>query len=424
MSEWVTKALAEICPTISAGGTPTSDRAEFYGGGIPFVTIEDITRAGRTIERTVRSLTPDGLAASAAWLVPPGHILYSMYASLGKVVINSIPVATNQAILALRPDSEQIDTTFLFYVLQSIEPTVKGLAAQTTQANLSAQIVRRFRVQFPREPKAQRRIAEILGTVDEAIEATEALIAKQQQVKAGLMHDLFTRGLTSDGNLRPLASAAPALYQETPLGLLPKEWTATTVADCLLGIEAGKSPECPDTPAVGDQWGVLKVGAIHPDGLREHENKVVLSLLLRTSSYLVAEGDLLFSRANTSELVGLSCHVLTQPRNLMLSDKTLRLRVRPEQMTTRFLFWALQTATSRRQIENAATGTSGSMKNISQSGVRGIGCARPKLDEQKQITDRIDTASAALAAEAARLAKLRQQKQGLMQALLTPPGGG
>ncbi len=47
-----------------------------------------------------------------------------------------------------------------------------------------------------------------------------------------------------------------------------------------------------------------------------------------------------------------------------------------------------------------------------------------KLDEQKQITDRIDTASAALAAEAARLAKLRQQKQGLMQALLTPPGGG
>jgi len=350
-------------------------------------------------------------------------------AQTGKVALyrgEFVEACVNEHLFILRNTDGSVDQEFLYYavLLPETQTKIARRITGSAQPGLNTQFVDAVRLALPASPVQQRRIAEILGTVDEAIEATEALIAKQQQVKAGLMHDLLTRGLTPDGQLRPTPSAAPALYQETPLGLLPKEWTATTVADCLLGIEAGKSPECPDTPAVGDQWGVLKVGAIHPDGLREHENKVVLSLLLRTSSYLVAEGDLLFSRANTSELVGLSCHVLTQPRNLMLSDKTLRLRVRPEQMTTRFLFWALQTATSRRQIENAATGTSGSMKNISQSGVRGIGCARPKLDEQKQITDRIDTASAALAAEAARLAKLRQQKQGLMQALLTPPGGG
>ncbi len=62
----------------------------------------------------------------------------------------------------------------------------------------------------------QRRIAEILSTVDEAIEQTEALIAKYQQIKAGLMHDLFTRGVTPDGHLRPTRTQAPHLLQRIP----------------------------------------------------------------------------------------------------------------------------------------------------------------------------------------------------------------
>ena len=56
------------------------------------------------------------------------------------------------------------------------------------------------------------------------IEQTETLIAKYQQIKAGLMHDLFTRGVTPDGKLRPTRAEAPQLYQESPLGWIPKEW--------------------------------------------------------------------------------------------------------------------------------------------------------------------------------------------------------
>lgn len=70
----------------------------------------------------------------------------------------------------------------------------------------------------------QRRIAEILSTLDEAIEQTEALIAKHQQIKVGLMHDLFTRGVTPDGQLLPTCKQAPDLYKESPLGWVPKEW--------------------------------------------------------------------------------------------------------------------------------------------------------------------------------------------------------
>ena len=89
----------------------------------------------------------------------------------------------------------------------------------------------------------QRRIAEILETVDKAIEQTEALIAKYQQVKTGLMHDLFTRGVTPDGGLRPTHAQAPQIYKEDPtLGWIPKEWeiehSTFTQNDITYGIVA------------------------------------------------------------------------------------------------------------------------------------------------------------------------------------------
>ncbi len=69
--------------------------------------------------------------------------------------------------------------------------------------------------------------------MDEAIEQTEALIVKYQQIKAGLMHDLFTRGVTPNGKLRPPRSEAPQLYKKSPLGWIPKEWDYQTLDDLL-----------------------------------------------------------------------------------------------------------------------------------------------------------------------------------------------
>lgn len=320
----------------------------------------------------------------------------------------------------LKPDESRINPAYLAKQLGT--PAVVNYFARrasgSTRYGLSSATIASTPIPLAPLPQ-QRRIAEILGTVDEVIEQTEALIAKQQQVKAGLMHDLFTRGVTATGQLRPPPAEAPHLYHPSPLGPIPKEWEPTTIGACLIGIDAGKSPECPDTPPTSDQWGVLKVGAVHPDGLRTEESKVILNPALQNPAYLVTKDDLLFSRANTSELVGLSCHVTIEPRNLMLSDKTLRLRSNTSRMTTRFMFWTLQTAASRRQIENAATGTSNSMKNIGQGSLRDIACLRPELDEQTRITERIDALWTDLAAETAHLAKLRQQKQGLMHDLLT-----
>lgn len=319
-----------------------------------------------------------------------------------------------------RPRSE-LDSRFTGYAVNSISANrhKSRMGQGSSVFHISPEQVSRLRLRFPSNICEQQRIADVLLTIDDTIERTEALIAKTQQIRTGLMHDLFTRGVTPDGELRPPREEVPTMYKESPFGWIPKEWNVSTVGECLSSIDAGHSPECPDTPARGDQWGVLKVGAVDPDGFREEENKTVLDSRLHNSSLLVHAGDLLLSRANTVDLVGVVCHVSVSPRNLMLSDKTLRLRPIPSRVQDRFLFWSLQLRSLRQQIENAASGTSGSMKNISQKSVRTLQVALPDLEEQSRLVARIDASATTSNALNQEMVKLRLLKAGLMHDLLT-----
>ena len=82
---------------------------------------------------------------------------------------------------------------------------------------------------FPTDIKEQKRIASILSTCDTVIQKTQSTIEKYKAIKQGMMQDLFTRGLTKDGKLRPSFKDAPELYKESELGMIPKEWEVKTV---------------------------------------------------------------------------------------------------------------------------------------------------------------------------------------------------
>ena len=143
-------------------------------------------------------------------------------ATLGESKIAACEVCTNQGFKSLIPFSG-VDSKFLFYQIVLNKERYKGLGIGSTFLEVNKRDTERFEVLIAPEPQ-QRRIAEILSTLDEAIEQTEALIAKMQQVKAGLMHDLFTRGVTPNGRLRPTREQAPGLYKESPIGWIPREW--------------------------------------------------------------------------------------------------------------------------------------------------------------------------------------------------------
>jgi type I restriction enzyme S subunit len=103
----------------------------------------------------------------------------------------------------------------------------------------------------------------------------------------------------------------------------------------------------------------------------------------------------------------------------MLSDKTLRLVVDPSRAEAEFIARVLATYSVRRQIANSGTGSSGSMKNISQDDIRSFLVPYPPLDEQRLILMRLRGIEGQAQVERRKLVKLRSLRQGLMEDLLT-----
>lgn len=140
----------------------------------------------------------------------------------------------------IKPYRDKVEPVYLAKQLASNKAAryFSRMAAGSTRYGLSNGAIAATAI--PIAPlEQQRKIAAILRAIDKTIEKTEALIHKYQQIKAGLMHDLFTRGLTADGKLRPTREQAPELYQKTPIGWIPKEWDVKPLEDLTIKIVDG-----------------------------------------------------------------------------------------------------------------------------------------------------------------------------------------
>ncbi len=187
--EWEVKRLGDVAD-MGSGGTPLSSVVAYYDGDIPWVSIADMTKGGKTIERTVRCLTALGFANSAAQMFPTGTILYAMYASIGECSIAGMPLCTSQAILGIRPN-EMLRAEYLYYYLVSLKVKVMTLGQQGTQANLNKGMVQDFRLGLPAVDE-QAAIAAVLSDMDAELAALEARRDKTRDLKQAMMQELLT----------------------------------------------------------------------------------------------------------------------------------------------------------------------------------------------------------------------------------------
>ncbi|MEU4265809.1 restriction endonuclease subunit S [Streptomyces argenteolus] len=173
-----------------------------------------------------------------------------------------------------------------------------------------------------------------------------------------------------------------------------------------------------DVPAGAGQWGVLKVSAVHTNGFRPSENKAIGSATaLIDPRYEVHPGDLLFSRANTPELVGAACLATDTDELLMLSDKTLRLVLDPDRADARFVNICLASPSVRRQIGLGSSGSSRSMQNISQRALGKLLLKWPTLKDQRQIVEVMESVAESERAEMVELNKLKTIRRTLIEGL-------
>lgn len=188
---------------------------------------------------------------------------------------------------------------------------------------------------------------------------------------------------------------------------LPNGWAETPMDNLLMAIEAGRSFKCSERPAGPYEWGVIKVSAMTWREFDEAENKAVLRDHHADPRFEIRSGDLLFSRANTVTYVGAVVQVgETRPR-LLLSDKSLRL-VPYRDVSPRWLLYYLRSQRARRYLESLATGTSDSMRNISQASLRSLTVPLAPPREQERIIATVEEQFSRLDAGVATLKRIRQ----------------
>ena len=173
-----------------AGGTPTSTNKDYYGGDIPFLSINDITRQGKYINRTENYISQLGLENSSAWIVPTNSLILSMYASVGLVTINEIPIATSQAMFAMQlKDGKEID--FLYYYLNYFRYRYIHKYLETgTQSNINADIVRGINIPDYGATR-NREISNCLLAIDRKIENEAVVLNKYNSIKQFLLSQMF-----------------------------------------------------------------------------------------------------------------------------------------------------------------------------------------------------------------------------------------
>jgi len=266
----------------------------------------------------------------------------------------------------------------------------------------------------------QRKIAQILQTIDQAIEKTEALIEKYQQIKAGLMHDLFTRGITTDGKLRPPREQAPELYQETPIGWIPKDWKAKKLKDILsesggylqtgpFGSQLHAHEYTPEgVPVVMPQD--INAGRIANDEIA----RILESRAKTLHRHRLKIGDIIIARRGE---LNRAAAINEKDKGSVCGTGCFLLRLAGSNLDAQFFCNIYRYDVVQRQVAGLAVGST--MPSLNNEIMGKLLFPDMDIDEQNRISDRLKIIEDEVDALISSVSKLLKQKSGLMYDLLT-----
>jgi type I restriction enzyme S subunit len=202
--------------------------------------------------------------------------------------------------------------------------------------------------------------------------------------------------------------------------MIPEGWKKKSLAQIASHLDAGVSVNSGDRPASEGEFGVLKTSCVSNGTFSPEENKVVLSdIELRRLCEPVIGDSIIISRMNTPALVGANAYVDRDFPNLFLPDRLWQIKAGNQPDCMRWLAYVLASKSGREKLSSFATGTSGSMKNISKTAVLEMELLVPPFAEQRRIAEILSTWDRAIAATEKLIASSQAQKKALMQQLLT-----
>lgn len=401
MSELTFAPLASFAD-VTMGQSPGADLCNTNDKGLPF--LQGCAEFGARNPQADVFCNPPLRTAKA------GSVLISVRAPVGTMNYADQDYCIGRGLGSFKGKSDISNTIFLKHAVEHNAGFLHRRSQGSTFAAVSTNEVRTVPIPAFAIAK-QNKIAAILTATDAAIEKTEALIAKYQQVKAGLMHDLFTRGVLPNGQLRPPRNEASELYQETAIGWIPGEWSITQIENLCSEIV-----DCPHSTPEYLTAGIpcIRTADMIPgELLLDQAFRVSLTSYKQRVERLVPKaGDIIYSREG--ERLGIASPVASEL--VCLGQRVMLLR--PGEGTSgQFLMWSMNMPSFYRQVIKGLGATTSPHVNVGD--IKRILVSKPRASEQQQFGLLIANAHKKISAEQIYREKLRQQKLGLMQDLLT-----
>ncbi|WP_332406479.1 restriction endonuclease subunit S [Vibrio metschnikovii] len=398
---WVEISLEKVA-TWGSGGTPKRSEPYYYGGDVPWVKTGDL--GPRYLKEASEYISQLGLAKSSAKVFPKGSVAIAMYgATIGKTSILDFEASTNQACAVGNPIDGVILTDFLYYFLTSEKQNFIKKGKGGAQPNISQQLIKAHKIKLA--PLAEQK--RIVAKLDEVLAQVDTIKARLDRIPAILKR--FRQSVLA-------AAVSGKLTEEWRGSSILVGWQTKKLGSIVQAIEAGKNLKCIETPPENDEYGIIKISAVTWGVYDEGQSKTLPSKDLFIESRRVNVGDFLISRANTIELLGNPVIVHRVTKNLMLSDKVLRLVMREEDKSWVSIF--LRSTDGRKEIESRSTGNQMSMRNIGQKALLDIDMPKAPDREQTEIVRLVDQYFAFADTIEAQVKKAQARVDNLTQSIL------
>lgn len=323
-------------------------------------------------------------------------LLISLTGNVGRTALleeKFLPAALNQRVSCVRlKEPDKVLKTYLFHLLNSdyFEQQCMKAAKGVAQKNLSPKWLFEYKIPIY-SIERQKEISNTLDKIDLLIILRKQQLAKLDELVKARFVEMF--GNPSNNSLG---------FPYEPL------------SNCLLSIENGKSFVCSNDMRQEENPAILKLSAVTYGVYQQDENKAILDSSMFVKSAEVHKGDLLFTRKNTPELVGMCAYVNDTAPNLMMPDLIFRLNTN-EKINKIFLWKLINHEFFRGKIQNIATGSAKSMSNISKERLEKLAIILPPLHLQNDfaaLVERVDQQKQTIQQS---LEKLELLKKALMQ---------
>ena len=354
------KKLYDICDFIS-GGTPLKSKIEYWkGGNIPWVKISDFKE--KYIKISDEKITRLGLENSNAKILEKGTILYTIFASIGKVAILDIEATTNQAIVGINLKKDvSIDKDFLYYFLCSIENNIKNQARGVAQNNINISILKNVNIPIFSLP-FQKKIVKNIKNVENILEN----FRKKKVLIHFLNKSLFT---TMFGNIKTN----------------DKNWKIKKIGE-IVETQYGTSKKASAESSNGIP--ILRMNNIKYSGEMDYKDLKYIELSdSEKEKFLLKKGELLFNRTNSKELVG-----KTGLFNLdiPMAFAGYLIRIKPSNLIhSKFLLFFMNSEFMKKLLYNKAKNIVG-MANINAKELEDFSIILPPIELQNKFAERIE----------------------------------